>query len=487
MSSATTEKSTLRLAEEPRGNLPELFERMREAQRRDGVPSYDVRRDRLDRLLDLVRSYRTRFCEAVSADYGHRSKHETLIAEVFPIVSHLKTARSKLRDWMKPEKVPVSWLFVPGSASIVHEPLGVVGIVAPWNYPLHLALIPLTEAIAAGNRVMLKPSELTPATSEVLRELIAAAFEEDEVTTVLGGADVAQAFTRLPFDHLFFTGSTSVGRHVMRAAADNLTPVTLELGGKSPALVHPDSDIAKAAERICFGKLFNAGQTCVAPDYALVHEDQVSAFVDAFKGAAKRLYDDRYEGNLDYSGIISPRHRERLEKLLAEAEREGAKLVRLGDENEEKEDRSEGSRKMGPVLVTDCAEKTALMQEEIFGPILPIVGYRDIKQAVKFINDRDKPLAFYYFDDNDSRAEEIRRQTSSGGMIINDTLLHLAQDELPFGGVGASGMGRYHGHEGFKTFSNRRAVYRQSSLAQTFRFNPPYRSFVEKMLAKLIG
>ncbi|MBC7792421.1 MAG: coniferyl aldehyde dehydrogenase [Clostridia bacterium] len=487
MSSAPTKETVLHFVDEPRGDLAEIYERMRASMRREGVPSYGVRRERLDRLLDLVRSYRTRLVEAVSADFGHRSRHETQIAEIFPIISHLKTARSKLREWMKPEKVPVSWLFIPGNASVVREPLGIIGVVSPWNYPLHLALIPLTEAIAAGNRVMLKPSELTPATSEVIRELLAATFEADEVTTVLGGPEVAQAFSRLPFDHLFFTGSTSVGRHVMRAAADNLTPVTLELGGKSPALVHAEYDVVKAAERICFGKLFNAGQTCIAPDYALVQEDKVSAFVDAFKAAARRMYEDRYEGNLDYSSIVSIRHKERLERLLTEAENAGAQLVRLGNAAEETEDRMESSRKMAPVLVLDCAETTTLMREEIFGPILPVVRYRDIEGALRFINDRDKPLALYYFDDDGARAEEVRNRTSSGGMVVNDTLLHIAQDELPFGGVGASGMGRYHGFEGFRTFSNPRAVYRQSGFAQTFRLNPPYRTFVEKMLAKLIG
>ncbi len=462
------------------------FERMRAAVRAKGAPTYAERRDRLDRLLDLVRAYKVRFTEAVSADFSHRAKYETLMAEIFPIVSHLKLARRKLKSWMAPHAVGTSWLFFPAKNRVIYEPLGVVGIIAPWNYPLHLSLIPLTEALAAGNRVMLKPSELTPATSEVMRELIDAGFEDDEVSVTIGDVDVAQAFTRLPFDHLFFTGSTTVGRHVMRAAAENLTPVTLELGGKSPALVHKDYDLAHAAERICFGKLLNAGQTCVAPDYAMVHADKVDAFVDAFKAAAHKLY-ERFEGNSDYSAIVSDRHRERLTRLVSEAEAAGARVVVLGDAAVENEERRDGSRKMAPHLVIGAPDNVALMREEIFGPVLPIVPYTDMKDAIAYINDRDKPLAFYYFDDDSGRIDEVRSRTSSGGMAVNETLFHLAQDELTFGGVGASGMGRYHGFEGFRTFSNARAIFYQSKLAQTHRFNPPYRNFVDKMLRRPRG
>ncbi len=466
--------------------LQERFTSMRNAVRVQGFPQYQQRRERLDRLLDLTLAYRTRFLEAVSADFGHRSKHETQMAEIFPAVANLRHARRKLKSWMKPKHAPLSFVFLPARASIVYEPLGVVGILTPWNYPLLLALIPAAEAMAAGNRVMIKPSELTPATSEVLRELFANGFDEDEATVVTGGVEVAQEFAKLPFDHLFFTGSTSVGRHVMRAAAENLTPVTLELGGKSPALVHDDYDLARAAERITFGKLLNAGQTCIAPDYALVPERKVDAFVSAVQAAAGRLY-GRYEGNSNYSSIISDRHRERLQKLLDEAERGGAKLVRLGDPAVEAEEKNEGSRKLAPTLVVGGTPDMTLLKEEIFGPILPVVPYTDLEQALRYINDRDKPLALYYFDDDGKRVEAVRARTSSGGMVVNDTLLHIAQEELSFGGVGPSGMGRYHGFEGFKTFSNQRAVYYQSRWAQTWRFQPPYLGFVDKMLRWLIG
>ena len=466
--------------------LRERFTRMHNAVRDHGFPDYGKRRERLDRLLDLTLAYRTRFLEAVSADFGHRSKHETALAEIYPTVSNMRHARRRLKSWMKPKRAPLSLVFLPARARIVYEPLGVVGILAPWNYPLLLSLVPAAEALAAGNRVMLKPSELTPATSEVLRELFANGFDEDEATVVTGGADVAQELSRLPFDHLFFTGSTNVGRHVMRAAAENLTPVTLELGGKSPALVHEDYDLARAAERITFGKLLNAGQTCVAPDYALVPERKVDAFVTAMQTAADKLY-GRYEGNSNYSSIISDRHRERLVRLLDEAEKGGAKLVRLGDPAVEEDEKNEGSRKLAPTLVLGAKPEMTLLKEEIFGPILPIVPYHDLEQALRYINERDKPLAFYYFDHDRGRIEAVRARTSSGGMVVNDTLLHIAQEELSFGGVGPSGMGRYHGFEGFKTFSNERAVYYQSRWAQTWRFNPPYLGFVDKMLRWLIG
>ncbi|MEZ0310775.1 MAG: coniferyl aldehyde dehydrogenase [Myxococcota bacterium] len=469
------------------GTTPhERFARMRKAVREQGFPAYEQRRERLDRLLGLTLAYRTRFLEAVSADFGHRSKHETALAEIYPAVANMRHARRKLSSWMKPKRAPLSLVFLPARASIVYEPLGVVGILSPWNYPLLLALIPVAEAMAAGNRVMLKPSELTPATSEVLRELFANGFDEDEATVITGGVEVAQDFARLPFDHLFFTGSTNVGRHVMRAAAENLTPVTLELGGKSPALVHEDYDLARAAERITFGKLLNAGQTCIAPDYALVHERKVDAFVSAIQSAAARLY-GRYEGNSNYSSIVSDRHRERLVRLLDEAEKGGAKLVRLGDPAVEEEEKNEGSRKLAPTLVIGAKAEMTLLKEEIFGPILPIVPYSDLEQALRYINERDKPLAFYYFDDDGRRIEAVRARTSSGGMVVNDTLLHIAQEELGFGGVGPSGMGRYHGFEGFKTFSNQRAVYYQSRWAQTWRFQPPYLGFIDKMLRWLIG
>ncbi len=479
-------QSATPLAEANSTGLNERFARMHKAVREHGFPDYEKRRERLDRLLDLTLAYRTRFIEAVSADFGHRSKHETALAEIYPAVANMRHARRKLKTWMKPKRAPLSFVFLPARASIVYEPLGVVGILSPWNYPLLLALIPAAEAMAAGNRIMLKPSELTPATSEVLRELFSNGFDEDEAAVVVGGVDVAQEFAKLPFDHLFFTGSTNVGRHVMRAAAENLTPVTLELGGKSPALVHEDYDLARAAERITFGKLLNAGQTCIAPDYALVAERKVDAFVSAMQAAAGKLY-GRYEGNSNYSSIVSERHRERLVRLLDEAEKGGAKLVKLGDPAVEEEEKNEGSRKLAPTLVVGAKPDMTLLKEEIFGPILPIVPYTNLEEALRYINERDKPLAFYYFDNDGARIEAVRTRTSSGGMVVNDTLLHIAQEELGFGGVGPSGMGRYHGFEGFKTFSNQRAVYYQSRLAQTWRFNPPYLGFVEKMLRWLIG
>jgi acyl-CoA reductase-like NAD-dependent aldehyde dehydrogenase len=376
---------------------------------------------------------------------------------------------------MKPERRPISMMFRPGRGRVHYQALGLVGIISPWNYPVQLTLLPLIGAIAAGNRVMVKPSELTPETSSLLASLLGEVFSPDEVAVVQGGPEVARAFSRLKFDHLLFTGSTTVGREVMKAAAERLVPVTLELGGKTPAIVGPDYPLAKAAERIAVGKLFNAGQTCIAPDYVLVHAPQEAAFADAFAAAALRLY-PTFEGNPDYSAIISERHRERLLGIVEDARRRGGRVRSVDGEARP------GARTLAPVILTGLPEEAAALRDEIFGPILPIVPYATLDDAYAYINARPRPLALYLFSDDRQTVARTLDRTVSGGVTVNDTLLHCVQEELPFGGVGDSGMGAYHGEAGFRTFSHAKAVFHQSRFNGGALTRPPYGRRVERLL-----
>ncbi|RZI83886.1 MAG: aldehyde dehydrogenase family protein, partial [Pseudomonas sp.] len=355
---------------------------------------------------------------------------------------------------------------------------GVIGIIVPWNYPLFLAIGPLTGALAAGNRVMLKLSEATPTSGIALQALLARVFPEDLVSVVLGEVEVGQAFARLPFDHLLFTGATSIGRRVMLAAANNLTPVTLELGGKSPVIVSSSAALASAAERIAFGKLLNAGQTCVAPDYVLVPRDRVGAFADAYRQAVRRLYPS-IAGNRDYSAIINPQQLQRLVHLLADASDKGAQVLDLYPHE------SREGRRLPPHLLLDVSDDMQIMQDEIFGPLLPLVPYDKLDDALAYINQRPRPLALYYFGQDRAQQRLVLQHSHSGGVCINDTLLHVAQDDLPFGGVGPSGMGRYHGHDGFLTFSNARAVLSKQRLNLARLIYPPYGKALQRLVYKL--
>jgi coniferyl-aldehyde dehydrogenase len=382
---------------------------------------------------------------------------------------------------MKPRRRSIHLMFQPASGRIVYQPLGVVGIISPWNYPVQLTLAPLSGALAAGNRVMIKPSEITPRTSALLERVIGEVFDPSEVAVVQGGADVAKAFSRQKFDHLLFTGSTAVGRVVMQAAAENLVPVTLELGGKSPALVAPDYPIEKAAERIAVGKLFNAGQTCIAPDYVLVPRESETAFIAAFREAVARLYPS-LAANPDYTAIIDERHCERIRHLIADARERGAAIHEI---NPASETFDEASRKIAPVIMTHVPEHAAAMQEEIFGPVLPVMPYDDIEAAYGFIGTRPHPLALYLFSHDRRVVERTLEQTASGGVAINDTLLHCVQEDLPFGGVGPSGMGAYHGEAGFRTFSHARSVFHQARFNGAGVTIPPYGSRMNRLLSLL--
>ena len=461
--------------------LARLFDAQRAAFAKERYPSLDVRRDRLARLLDFVTRHEARFIEAVDQDFGGRSSHETRLAELYIVAAEIADSRRHLARWMRPQRVATPIHLKPGRARIERQPVGVVGVISPWNYPVQLALAPVAGAIAAGNRVLLKPSELTPATSALLRELAVESFAEEEFAVVLGDASVGQAFASLPFDHLFFTGSTAVGRAVARAAAENLTPVTLELGGKSPAVIAPDADLRLTAPRLMAGKLLNAGQTCIAPDYALVAQGSEEAFVRAVERAAAALY-PAYVANDDYTAIVNDRHRARLASLLDDARSRGATVVEINPANES---RAAGSRKMLPALVLHANDTMAVMREEIFGPILPIETYATIDEAIGKINARPHPLAFYYFGRDGMRAGKVLEQTIAGGVTINDTLWHFAHKNLPFGGVGASGIGAYHGEASFLAFTHRKPVFVQPRLAASKLLYPPYGATFDKVLAML--
>jgi len=467
----------------PDDRLQGAFDRLRAAWRKDQGLSYNERMKLLERFAEAIKSWEERLATAVSEDFGNRSRHETALAEIFIPLAGIKYVRKHLRSWMRPESRETSWVFMPAKNRIIHQPLGVVGIIAPWNYPLQLSLIPITYAIAAGNRVLLKPSELTPKTADALAAMLAEVFPPEIVSVVTGGPEVGVAFSHLPFDHLFFTGSTAVGRHVMRAAADNLVPVTLELGGKSPVIVHPDYPIEKAAERIAVGKLLNAGQTCIAPDYTLVREDQIEAFTTAFQAAVAALYPTLAD-NPDYTSVVNDRHYKRLTGLVDEARKRGARIVEANPANETLDP---AKRKIAPTLVIGAPDDTGIMQDEIFGPLMPIVPYARLEDAIEHVNARPRPLALYYFDRDAERTRKVLSETTSGGACVNETLLHVGQDALPFGGVGPSGMGSYHGPEGFYTFSHKKAVFFQSRVNTVGLLSPPFGGTLDKMLNLLIG
>ncbi len=472
---------TLNTSLNPESPLVQAYAGHRRAFERQRFPDAHSRIARLDALHQLVREHAREWADAIARDFGGRSAHESRLLEIFPSLEAVAHARRHLRGWMRPERRATSLWFLPGRSSVVAQPLGVVGIVVPWNYPLYLAIGPLVPALAAGNQAMVKMSETTPATGELLARLVARYFPAGEVSVVNGGPDVAREFCRLPFDHLLFTGSTGVGRQVMHAAADNLTPVTLELGGKSPAIVGRGFPVAEAASRVMYGKCLNAGQTCIAPDYALVPEESVAAFISAAQRTVAALY-PTLAANPDYTAIVDDRHRVRLAQLLDEALGKGATQFVINPAGED----LAGTGKCAPTLLTGVDDSMAVMREEIFGPILPVVSYRTLDDAIAFVNARPRPLALYVFEHENGAVEQVVRQTVSGGVTVNETILHIAQEELPFGGVGASGMGQYHGREGFATFSKRKAVFRQSNLNGLKLFRAPYGKRFESLVRLLL-
>ena len=439
-------------------------------------PDYAQRRADLQRLRRTLKAQLETMAERISEDFGGRSRHESLIADGMTVLGEIDHLLRHLRGWMKPRRVPVGWRFWPARAEVRPEPVGVVGVIAPWNYPVNLALIPLATAIAAGNHVYLKPSEHTPRSAQFLRELLAEVFPPDRVAVALGDAEVAAAFAALPFDHLVFTGSTAVGRKVMAAAARNLTPVTLELGGKSPAIVCEDFPLELAAARLATGKWFNGGQTCIAPDYVLVDAGRRDALVQALQRELATRYGSGNEG--DYTRIVNAAQFARLQGYLDDAQARGAHVLRIGESDA-------ASRRFAPALVLDAPDDAQLMQEEIFGPILPIRTYASLDEAIAYVNAHDRPLALYPFSNDRARVERILHGTLAGGVTVNDTLIHFGVNALPFGGVGASGMGAYHGRAGFDAMSKQLSVMWQARRAGSDLLKPPYAK-IERFIRMLV-
>jgi len=460
----------------------EILARQRAAFLKEGPPSLIQRKADLLKLKRAILAHQEEIKSALIADFGHRSPHETSIMEVMTVIQAINYQRRNLRRWMRPEKRRVPMHFQPGRAWVSYQPLGVIGVMSPWNYPLSLALMPLATALAAGNRVMIKPSEFTPTCSTLLSRLIGETFGQEQVAVIAGDAGVGQAFSALPFDHLVFTGSTEVGRSVMKAASENLVPVTLELGGKSPVIIEPGHSISHAATSIAHGKLANSGQICIAPDYVLVHQDAVDAFLSEFDKATRKLYPD---GPLSdqYTSVINERHYNRLNSLLDDAREKGARIVEVGEKSAEAKRRA---HTLAPTLVLGVSDKMRVMQEEIFGPVLPVLPYRDIDQAIAYVNARPRPLALYYFGGSGLYRRKVLELTTSGNVTINNTLMHYAQEDLPFGGVGPSGIGAYHGIEGFKSLSHAKGVFQQGKWNLSGMLRPPFGGIAKLILTFML-
>lgn len=461
----------------PATETSRLLDLQRVAQRREGPPSAKVRIERLSELEHMVRNRADAFADAISADFGNRSRFETALLEIAVLISGIRHARKNVKWWMQPSHREVDLNFWPGSAWVRPEPLGVIGIIAPWNYPLQLALAPLVDALAAGNRVVIKPSEHTVNFSDLLQRAIRETFKEDVVAVVLGGPDVAADFTRQPFDHIVFTGSTAIGRKVAQAAAENLTPTTLELGGKSPALICPSGSMSKAVKAIALGKFLNAGQTCIAPDYVLAPRDKAMPFAELVMAEARKLYPDLGQ---DYSSLINVSVFDRMTAAVNEAEQGGARVMRHpAPSNRE-------HRVLPPVVVLDPPQISMLIRDEIFAPVLPIIGYDSLDDALDWINAHPHPLALYVFAEDRREQHAVMDRTQSGGVTINGTLLHFAQEGLPFGGVGASGWGAYHGKAGFDRFTHQRAVFRTGFFNPANWLAPPYGKRARRLLRFLM-
>ena len=462
-------------------HLQQTFNRQKEAFSFASAPSIAERKQTLRELEKLYAAHKDDIVKAISEDFKCRSATETLSAEVALSVVNAKQIRKHLDDWAKPKRV---WNHssIPGKTMLRYEPKGVVGVISPWNYPFQLAAIPLTTALAAGNSVILKPSEITPHTSEMMKSLYAKAFDETQVAVVTGGPEIGEAFSNLPFDHLFYTGSTQVGRLVAMAAAKNLTPVTLELGGKSPVIALPDADVEKSSKTIAMGKFYNAGQTCVAPDYLLVPRGQGELYAKAILSAVEGFYTDLAKDG-DYTSMVSDRHYDRMQRLIDEAGEKGATVMQAKADA----DAMKAIRKIVPTVFLNPPADAGIMQEEIFGPILPILEVGTTDEAIEYVTSRDHPLALYIYTKDESAAHDVLSKTTSGGATINGTILHVSVDDIPFGGVGKSGYGAYHGERGFKEFSHERSVLIMPKWLPPSLLTPPYSGFFKNMVKKQIG
>ena len=436
------------------------------------------RKAKLEKLREIIFAHEDAFIQAISDDFGNRAAEDTLIAEMLVIRGGISHAIKHTPKWMKSRKAPVALQYKPAKNVIIPQPLGVIGIISPWNYPLQLAIMPLIGALGAGNRAMIKPSEYTPRFSELLKSVLAKGFNDDEVFVATGGVDVASAFSNLTFDHLVFTGSTSVGRIVGAAAGKNLVPVTLELGGKSPVIIDDSAKMDTAVARITNGKLLNAGQTCVAPDYVLMPQAKIDSFSDAMITQAETFF-PKFAGNPDYTTIIADAHYARLQDLLEDAENKGAKIRTAGDDDKQQLAKE---RRAPRTVVTDTPPDMRIMQEEIFGPLLPVVASETLDDALDTVQKGERPLALYWFGEDKAKRDKVLHQSISGGVSVNETAWHVVQEDMPFGGVGPSGMGAYHGEHGFNSFSHLKGVFIQSKWSQGKNLFPPYTDKTRKMI-----
>ncbi len=454
----------------------------RESYLSEGMVSAGIRIDRINRAIDMLVKHSEAISDAMNQDFGCRPRQVNLMTDVSGSIGCLKHCRQHLKGWMKQEKrssmFPLNLL--GGRSTIEYQPKGVVGVLAPWNFPLGMVFEPLAGVLAAGNRAMIKPSEFTPATSALISDMVSEAFDPTELCVFTGGPEVGQAFSGLPFDHMIFTGATSVARHIMGAAARNLVPVTLELGGKSPVVISRSADLTQAVERVMVGKLLNAGQVCIAPDYLLVPEE----LLDEVIAQATRIVTEMYPSllnNEQYTAVVNDRHYQRLTSYLNDADQRGVKTVSINPGNEDFE--ANPMQKMPPTLIINPDDEALCMQDEIFGPLLPIKTYKNFEETISYINSKPRPLAAYYFGKDKAQEERFLTGTTSGGVCINDVMFHMLQKDLPFGGIGPSGMGAYHGVEGFKTFSHAKAIYRQTkhfNVAKLAGLLPPYGDTSEK-------
>ena len=462
--------------ETSQSQMQSILDRQRAAYLAEGVVSSETRMDRLERAVQAVKKHQKAFVQAMNEDFGHRSEHQSLFTDVASSVGPLRHAQQNLKRWQKKDKrkvTPGILALLGAKAWVEYQPLGVVGVISPWNFPVNLTFTPLAGVLSAGNRCMIKPSEYTPATSAAMAAGFAEEFDEEEISVITGGPQTGADFSGLAFDHLLFTGATSVAKHVMRAASENLVPVTLELGGKSPVIISPKADMAPTTDALMAGKMMNAGQICLAPDYVFVPRDRMGEFVESSKRSVAKMYPTLLD-NPDYTSVVNARHFERINGYVDEARERGVEVVEINPADEDF--RQQSAHKIAPTLLIDPPEDSAVMQEEIFGPVMPIKSYDSLDETLDYVNSHDRPLGLYYFGTDQQETERVLNQTTSGGVTLNDVVMHVAQENLPFGGVGPSGMGAYHGEDGFRTFSHAKSVFKQATFnpAEKLGLRPPY-------------
>ena len=452
-----------------------ILERQRAAYLAEGVVSSQTRIDRLERAVQVVKKHQKTFVKAMNEDFGHRSEHQSLFTDIASSIGPLRHAQQNLKRWQKKDKrkvTPGVLALLGARAWIEYQPLGVVGVISPWNFPVNLTFTPLAGVLSAGNRCMIKPSEYTPATSAAMAVGFAEEFDEEEIAVITGGPQTGADFSGLAFDHLLFTGATSVAKHVMRAASEHLVPVTLELGGTSPVIISPKADMAPTTDALMAGKMLNAGQICLAPDYVFVPRNRMSEFVESSKRSVAKMYPTLLD-NPDYTSVVNERHFQRINGYVDEARERGVEVVEINPANENFGQQS--AHKIAPTFLIDPPEDSAVMQEEIFGPVMPIKSYDSLDETMDYVNSHERPLGLYYFGTDQQETDQVLGNTTSGGVTLNDVVMHVAQEDLPFGGVGPSGMGSYHGEDGFRTFSHAKAVFKQATFnpAEKLGLRPP--------------